>query len=236
MSLSEVTEGFTSDWNAKDHFKEIVDAWEMDWDEETGTVKPDDLTQRVLKNLGKGKTIVHYMQPHMPYLVGDVEIENEGLERAKSKFGEKSLGKKLEIKVKDLLYPIWKRLDVKKRLWLKKIFGMNTGMEEFILKGGREKVLEYYEDNLRLVLEWVEKLLPSLDGKVVITSDHGEAFGESGVWWHEYNYSIPALTEVPWFVVDMDEYKDKKELEVREGKDENSEEEIKEKLEELGYI
>ena len=35
-----------------------------------------------------------------------------------------------------------------------------------------------YESNLRLVLEELEKILPLMQGKIVITSDHGEGLGE----------------------------------------------------------
>ncbi len=63
----------------------------------------------------------------------------------------------------------------------------------------RETLEEYYERNLRLALEAVKELLPELEGDIVITSDHGEAFGEEGVWEHHDDTHIPVLTEVPWF-------------------------------------
>lgn len=46
----------------------------------------------------------------------------------------------------------------------------------------------------------VSELLKNLsDKKVVITSDHGEAFGEWGIYGHPGGVYIKALTEVPWF-------------------------------------
>jgi hypothetical protein len=38
-------------------------------------------------------------------------------------------------------------------------------------------VWEAYLDNLRYVLDNIEELLQNVDGKVVISADHGELFG-----------------------------------------------------------
>jgi len=37
---------------------------------------------------------------------------------------------------------------------------------------------------------------------VVVTADHGEAFGEEGVWEHHIETHIPPLMEVPWLEVE----------------------------------
>ena len=68
--------------------------------------------------------------------------------------------------------------------------------------GTRETVMRYHEDNLRIALESITDLLDSLDGDVVITADHGEAFGEQGVWEHHIETHIPPLVEVPWLKID----------------------------------
>jgi hypothetical protein len=63
-------------------------------------------------------------------------------------------------------------------------------------------VQHYYEDNLRTVLESVSRLINELDGNTVITADHGEAFGEAGIFGHRLETHIPALLEVPWLVIE----------------------------------
>jgi hypothetical protein len=45
-------------------------------------------------------------------------------------------------------------------------------------------------------------LLDELEGDIVVTADHGEAFGEEGVWEHHIETYIPPLMEVPWLEVD----------------------------------
>lgn len=62
-----------------------------------------------------------------------------------------------------------------------------------------DRVWESYESNLKYVLDSVALLLSSVDAEtVVITADHGEAFGEYGVYAHPCGVPVPALRKVPW--------------------------------------
>jgi len=63
----------------------------------------------------------------------------------------------------------------------------------------KEEVWNAYEENLEVVLPHVSKLLKELIGKTVVTSDHGNAFGEYGVYGHPPRAYIPCLENVPWF-------------------------------------
>ncbi|MBU0708725.1 LTA synthase family protein [Patescibacteria group bacterium] len=70
--------------------------------------------------------------------------------------------------------------------------------------GGLEinKVKTAARENLKFVLEEIKsQLLPRLHGKTVITSDHGEAFGEKSLYFHPEGIYIKELIEVPWLVV-----------------------------------
>lgn len=59
---------------------------------------------------------------------------------------------------------------------------------------------EAYRGNLRRALESVETLVEQVNGRIVISADHGEAFGEKGVLEHPGGVYFPELVEVPWFV------------------------------------
>jgi len=77
---------------------------------------------------------------------------------------------------------------------------------EVALKHGRKVVMMSYESNLRLVLPYIRYLLNKLDGVTVVTSDHGNACGEKAlgifpIYGHPTGVYIPALVEVPWFVI-----------------------------------
>ena len=55
-----------------------------------------------------------------------------------------------------------------------------------------------YEENLRLVLDYARRLVDEVTGRVVITADHGELFGEYGLYAHPHGVYVPELVTVPW--------------------------------------
>ncbi len=61
-----------------------------------------------------------------------------------------------------------------------------------------ERVRDAYEANLRYVLPEVETLVENVDGRIAITADHGNLFGEWGLYGHPMWTPVPALLEVPW--------------------------------------
>lgn len=98
-----------------------------------------------------------------------------------------------------------------------------------------------YMENLSIVLESVEGLLEEVDGKSVITSDHGELFGEwvgpvpAPIYGHTPAIRSEPLVKVPWFVVEHEGRRDVRE-ESAEHTDDIDSETAKSRLEDLGYI
>jgi hypothetical protein len=70
-----------------------------------------------------------------------------------------------------------------------------------------ETVWNAYRENLEVVLPAVDRLADALPGKTVASSDHGNAFGEWGVFGHG-GPPVPALVDVPWFVFPVAERKE----------------------------
>jgi hypothetical protein len=77
----------------------------------------------------------------------------------------------------------------------------------------RETVREAYKDNLRAAIKPVKELLTTLQGKNIVTSDHGNMIGESSApipikeWGHpKYTYT-EELLRVPWLVYENGERK-----------------------------
>lgn len=65
----------------------------------------------------------------------------------------------------------------------------------------KEELWGRYLDNLRYVLNSVEKLLDNLDAeRVVISADHGNLVGELGIYGHPGGFPHPSLKRVPWAV------------------------------------
>ena len=54
-------------WNAPNHFKTIIPIWMFGWDNKLGTVHPDTVGQTI-KIIPYEKAIVHYIQPHGPWI------------------------------------------------------------------------------------------------------------------------------------------------------------------------
>ncbi|MDY6769140.1 MAG: hypothetical protein SVW02_03485 [Candidatus Nanohaloarchaea archaeon] len=65
-----------------------------------------------------------------------------------------------------------------------------------------KEIREYYRENLVRVLESVEEFIDAVDGKIIITADHGEGLGDHGIGHHPYGVYLSELVEVPWFEVE----------------------------------
>lgn len=151
---------------------EFVDLWLTNWDEKLKTVKAEVVTKEAMEQKRKGhRMIVHYLQPHWPF-IGEIKLSNDGVER----WRERMMGKTNE-----------KRLD---KIWI-----------DFYAKKIRiDEIKEGYRSNLEYVMFHVEQLVKELQGKIVITSDHGTSFGEMGFYAHPPR-DVPVLRDVPWLIV-----------------------------------
>lgn len=148
-------------WDAvtPDEFGRLEEVWETGWDDELGTVPPRAVTDKAISTARTEqpeRLIVHYLQPHSPYLTRD---EHGNLDM--------SLSEPLTL--------------------------LQNG------EVSRVAVWEAYLDTLRLVLNEVELLLENIDAqRVVLTADHGEAFGEMGLYEHPVACPHPVVKRVPW--------------------------------------
>ncbi|MFB6152174.1 MAG: hypothetical protein ABEJ40_10245 [Haloarculaceae archaeon] len=102
----------------------------------------------------------------------------------------------------------------------------------------RAEVWEAYRENLEIVLEDVRVLLSNADADpVVVTADHGNGFGERGIFGHAAGVALRPIREVPWAVtsaVDRQTY-DPPERPPEAGAEPAADESVQERLRELGY-
>ncbi len=174
-----------------DNFCEFIDLWHMVDKYSNSQLSPEKVTDHAIqtgRQTDCQRQIVHYMQPHRPYLTTSDDVP-----------------------------------------WKERPFG-------YLRDGGDfEDVWTAYVNNLRLVLDHVETLLENIDAEtVVITSDHGELFGEWGLYSHEVGIPHLTLRKVPWVetnATDTGGYKP----EIADSKEEASDEVLQERLEALGY-
>lgn len=154
----------------EDVFHTVYNTYETDWDEENGVVLPEPLI-RDAKNARKmfpdKKIIVHFMQPHVPFLTSELEQSgNHSVSNQASKGDKKQLESEIKRAEKG--------------------------------KIDNKEVREHYRENLEFIKNDIQKLSKELEGKTVITSDHGELLGEQGLWGHPGNSYIEILRKVPW--------------------------------------
>jgi hypothetical protein len=107
------------------------------------------------------------------------------------------------------------------------------------LQVGLSDIWDAYADNFDWVLNSIEDLLPDLDGKVVLTSDHGNMIGERAAPVPTVEYGHPPgiytrqLVEVPWVEFHS---KNRRDIQAEESVSSTQiDADIQERLEDLGY-
>jgi len=172
-------------------FHRVIPVWKDDWCEEYNTVLPKDMTERTIKaydKYSKKRLITHFVQPHYPFIgkTGRKEIGNHDGLLSRNYFVN---GKNTD-HTDQLIWNLLKQGEVdKSTIW------------------------KAYLENLEIVLKSVKKLLEIMEGKTVITSDHGNLFGEFLFPFPVREYGHPGglyhknLIKVPWFVTQNGERK-----------------------------
>jgi sulfur carrier protein ThiS len=208
-------------------FHRVLPIWSNGWDDKLNTVPPQCVADEALKareQYPDKRLIIHFMQPHFPSLTR--RFGDTGFKENRSGvLGGKTVNE-------------WK----------------DTTVEDLLERGHlrTEEVVSAYEENLLIVLAYVKDLVSRLPGRTVVTSDHGEMFGERPpllcpfllypfrVFGHPGKFHIRQLVTVPWLIVAAKELTCEgsfKEPSKRAGEDNLSDEEkVKERLQKLGYL
>lgn len=150
-------------------FFEIFYTYLTDWNDDKGTVLADKVVrdaQTAEKLFSDKKKIIHFMQPHHPFVTSDLEARGFDQELNPDK-------------------------DDNMSIWVKCERGLVS----------REEAWEAYKQNLEYVLDEIDVLTQNLEGKTVITADHGNLVGEGGLYGHPGNKDYLPLRKVPWDVV-----------------------------------
>ena len=117
-------------------------------------------------------------------------------------------------------------------------FGQGGGTDIFPrLERGElthDEVWNAYRENCRYVLQSVDRLLNNYDAEeVVITADHGNAFGERGIYRHPENVKTKAVRDVPWVTTSAS---DQRTYEPEPYDTSMVDTSVKERLSQLGYM
>ncbi|MEF8848304.1 MAG: sulfatase-like hydrolase/transferase [Candidatus Thermoplasmatota archaeon] len=196
-------------FDGKKHFFKVIDVWDVGWDDNIQTVRPKTVNKFFEKEFEKHsdkRFILHYMQPHAPYLSLE-EIYSKHDESYK-KVKEHNEKNKIFEKIKKVLLPFFMKTFGTEIIWkLNKIFGFRQVLPPHMEMAwrliGKEGLKKAYIENLRITLKNVKDLVEKMDGKIVITADHGELLGENGFFGH--GPPLPRhkkLITVPWLIIE----------------------------------
>ena len=165
----------------KDNFFKIIPVWDLGWNDKYNTVLPEDMykyTLYTLKKYPEKRLIIHFMQPHSPFLTDPI-IGDTGIKYLRKSLLGKDLASK-EITAWSIIER--EKIDTK-RVW------------------------KAYAQNLYLVMPYVKKLLKIMRGINVVTADHGNAVGDIfspifpvRVYGHPCRIHMDILVKVPWLI------------------------------------
>ena len=189
----------------KEIFYRYIPVWKHYWDDKLGTVKPEDTYYTALRAYirnPKKKLIIWFLQPHYPYI--DKRFSHINV------IGREFMNKALYHDTSNNLLTLIKiAKNLVKRGYL--CAGIPDRVCGYIHKKPLE-VVKAYVINLIKVLQYVKKLTEILPGRIVITSDHGEALGEPlnvsklslylRVYGHPSRIHIPSTTQLPLLVIE----------------------------------
>ena len=166
-------------------FYRVVSVWKYGWSDRYKTVLPSEVYHYTLKTMRRypsKRLIVHFMQPHHPFI---------------------SLRKADEVVADIRRSVLYGKNDRRRRRGtVTDIYSVNVYGEY-----GIRTIEKAYEDNLRIVMPYVEALLNELSGTTIITSDHGESFGDRihpliPMKFYGHGFTrLRSLVEVPWLKV-----------------------------------
>jgi len=178
------------------NFYKIIPVWKFGWSESINTVHPKTLYEYAIRAMAKysdKRLIVHFIQPHFPFI--PIKLEDETFKELRNAVIE---GREPRIKNR------------KRSLVRISSLDMYIEFDEATLR-------KAYEANLKLALPYVSRLMRFVDGRVIVTADHGEAFGEKlhkwipiKVYGHPKDVPMRELYEVPWLVFENDNPSDPK--------------------------
>ncbi|WP_436911251.1 hypothetical protein [Halosimplex marinum] len=180
------------------------------WDDEHMTVLPETTTTAALRAAEEypdKRLLVHYIQPHYPFIVDSDEPQPFDPDQAFLKPDEP--GSWNQLLTGDLQTP-------------------------------DESVWRAYRNNLDRALPHVADLLTGLDGRSVVSSDHGNMVGERArpfpirEWGHPRGIYTDQLVTVPWLIVEGERRNIVAETPTGE-REETADDVVADRLEQLGY-
>ncbi len=171
---------------SEDTFHSIEILLKNEWDEKLGTVPPSAMVEAVMdtrEEYPQKRILAHFMQPHFPF-IGD-QWQEEETASISNMASDGTLSHPSDE------HTIWNKLQ----------FNLADVSKEDVLKG--------YQENLELVIDEILDITDDLDGKLAISSDHGNLIGDrvgplpSKGYGHPCQLYSDELVNVPWVEMEI---------------------------------
>ncbi|HHQ44669.1 MAG TPA: hypothetical protein ENN13_00850 [Candidatus Altiarchaeales archaeon] len=191
-------------FDGKKHFHKVLDVWDWGWDDSLTSIRPETVSKAFLDVKDKyprKRFVLHYIQPHKPYIGSVYSKFIVGRSFADVYRGpDKRFSISLKIFLADLIRD-WFGFEMLLRF--KKFIHSSTlcQTERIGMFEGMAGVRKAYSENLNLVLDEVSKVVERMEGNVLITADHGEYLGENRLYGHGQYPRKPPISDVPWLEI-----------------------------------
>lgn len=153
----------------------IYDVWKTNWDDENGTVRAEALNEKFSE--------VKEMYPDKRFILHYMQPHHPFI-------GEKQL------EDSGFIFPDGNTKSEKDKMVWDRL--KDGEIDEDVFR-------EAYRSNLKYVKSCIEDLIPDLDGRIIITADHGNIFGKRWMYAHPPELYFDELVRVPWIEVNKDE-------------------------------
>lgn len=200
--------------HAAQSFHRLVEVWTDAFDESLGSVPAEVVTEAAIKareTYPNKRLVVHYVQPHYPF------VRDPGLQFTDWGGTDTIRNENADARARD----VWQAL--------------RLGLVD------RETVWAGYRRNLEYVLDRIDPLLSALEGRTVVTSDHGNLLGERGspipvrLYGHPEGCRHRDLVTVPWAVL-QGENRPEIDSEAAESTTDADSDAVSDRLTALGYV
>jgi len=195
-------------------FHEAIEVWREGWNEATQTVHPStmvDALSSAAEEYSNKRLLAHFVQPHVPF-IGEIGRE------------------KFPINTSDSATNEW---NAARNFWP----SIRRGERDH----SRSDLQQAYRENIELTIDTVLPALKRIEGKTIITSDHGQLLGEriSPIPIREYGHPaglyVPELVETPLHTLPYEQRREIIEGSLESAGDKDADDAVEKRLNALGY-
>jgi hypothetical protein len=196
-------------------FHDVWNLWKTHWDNQLSTVHPNATTSAAIdaaNTYTDKRLLIHYNQPHAPY-IGETGRDLDEFAGKARKDANDHRTSFLKGLIRNIFTPY-----------------------------SAEEHRQAYLENLEMVLSSVKELLDNLNGRIVVTADHGQLLGERvsplpiRYHGHRRGVHVEELLKVPWLVYYSGRRREVTADEPIGSPDNVQNDVIKDRLNNLGYV